>query len=656
MKNMKILYSQYTLSPYKPKPGKHTPNYVLKPLNQDTVSFGRNQNKNAGFVKKREEFINQLKKDKKIPAEDIKNLAEFLEEDTIEFAKELYNDKNFPVQEVCSTIGDINGFPQLKKAAKDGYKHYAKIYNQCIKNPDNYITITYQDPVSNVMEFFDTNNKRILELCGLCDDELNDIIFRKRFNQCQEYLRIIDSIFKSEKYEILKKSLQCKKANGSPLSPKEKLQIPELIEGYTLTHASFSMFKKMADSGTIDITGLKKNLLSEIMQYCGYDKKELAEIPTKQLLKWDNEFVYKLPKQLKYNKADFQQIIKMANEGDFKKQLHDVLTSYGLANYKTGKQFKNFGLNYKKWLNPSNKNNIHIKLTDKNSDKLKVIAENFLENIEDLRQTPVKTFIDKKYKKHIKDDKFILQNNERIGKNELKIFMQNFEKELKPVWERAEAGALSTNLEIKTKALHTLTVRSHFQTLLDSIDDIQESDYMNNIDLTIKMWDRVPQHDLFQGNYSTCCIGIGQSNGLYMPTYLLNTAFNMIELVDNISGKTVGNALCYYGFDSNKELVFIIDNVEINNSYTPSYDTLKIIRQGIKDYATNINKEIAPYKEIPIYLGPNYNDIPTGDLDEIEDEFVTFIGKIDNRNCYLDAFNGYVSTDWLRDNITLKVL
>lgn len=89
--------------------------------------------------------------------------------------------------------------------------------------------------------------------------------------------------------------------------------------------------------------------------------------------------------------------------------------------------------------------------------------------------------------------------------------------------------------------------------------------------------------------------------------------------------------------------------------HTPDY-ILKPLNQDIVSFGRKLNKDIAPDKEIPIYLGENYNDVPTGDLQEIEDEFVTFIGKIDNKNCYLDAFNGYVSTDWLRDNITLKVL
>ena len=50
-------------------------------------------------------------------------------------------------------------------------------------------------------------------------------------------------------------------------------------------------------------------------------------------------------------------------------------------------------------------------------------------------------------------------------------------------------------------------------------------DFDRTLDLTIKMWDREPKKDLFQGNYSNCCIAIDKTNGHAMPDYLLNTSF-----------------------------------------------------------------------------------------------------------------------------------
>ena len=106
------------------------------------------------------------------------------------------------------------------------------------------------------------------------------------------------------------------------------------------------------------------------------------------------------------------------------------------------------------------------------------------------------------------------------------------------------------------------------------------------------MWDRVPQKDIFQGNYSTCCIAMGGSNGSAMPHYIMDTAYNMIELVDNNSGRTVGNALCYFVKGENGKLAFIIDNVEIANSVKPSDEIGKEVREQITEYASRIAKEV----------------------------------------------------------------
>ena len=83
------------------------------------------------------------------------------------------------------------------------------------------------------------------------------------------------------------------------------------------------------------------------------------------------------------------------------------------------------------------------------------------------------------------------------------------------------------------------------------------------------MWDRNPRKDISQGNYSTCCIAVGGGNGRFMPHYVLNTSFNMIEVVDNKTGKPLGNALCFFVIDEKGKPSFIIDNIEINNSQKP---------------------------------------------------------------------------------------
>jgi len=167
------------------------------------------------------------------------------------------------------------------------------------------------------------------------------------------------------------------------------------------------------------------------------------------------------------------------------------------------------------------------------------------------------------------------------------------------------------------------------------------------------MWDRNPQKDLFQGNYSTCCIGMGEVNAEAMPVYLMNTAFNMIELVDNTTGNTIGNALCYLTTDKYGCPEFMIDNIEIRNSKKPSKKTGIELRNAIIRYAQNVCKNLNG-EGMVIWLGDSYNDIPTNPDSKAVTHNSTFVGDVSNvDSVYIDAFGGWNQTDYLSDTIYL---
>ena len=156
------------------------------------------------------------------------------------------------------------------------------------------------------------------------------------------------------------------------------------------------------------------------------------------------------------------------------------------------------------------------------------------------------------------------------------------------------------------------------------------------------MWDRVPQKDIFQGNYSTCCIGMGGGNGSAMPHFILNTSYNMIELVDNKTGKIIGNALCYFITDSSGKPAFIIDNIEINNGMKPSSEVGIQLRNSMAEYAAKISKDITGNDNTPVYMSSSYNDVPIEDLTGHR-ERVSFVGDVDCDDIYMDLYKGWVS-------------
>ena len=187
------------------------------------------------------------------------------------------------------------------------------------------------------------------------------------------------------------------------------------------------------------------------------------------------------------------------------------------------------------------------------------------------------------------------------------------------------------------------------------IGKIQNTKSTKTYDLTIKMWDRTPQKDIFQGNYSTCCIGMGGGNGSAMPHYLLNTSFNMIELVDNSTGETIGNALCYFVLDGGSKPALVIDNIEIRNSQVPSLEIGKEMRVAIVQYAKNIAQAVTGSKNTRIYMSGSYNDVAQNDLTKTT-QTVQFLGETECDSIYMDLYGGWVSKDEYKKTLELLKL
>ncbi len=169
------------------------------------------------------------------------------------------------------------------------------------------------------------------------------------------------------------------------------------------------------------------------------------------------------------------------------------------------------------------------------------------------------------------------------------------------------------------------------------------------------MWDRNPQKDIFQGNYSTCCIGVGNGNGSAMPHYLMNTSYNMIELVDNTTGKTIGNALCFFVKGEDGKPALIIDNIEINNAHKTSNEIGVQLRTAITEYASRVAKEVTGNDNTPICMGKSYNDVPIDDLDSTSQK-ISFLGDIGigrNDEIYMDLYNGWVEKSELSQTVSM---
>jgi hypothetical protein len=132
---------------------------------------------------------------------------------------------------------------------------------------------------------------------------------------------------------------------------------------------------------------------------------------------------------------------------------------------------------------------------------------------------------------------------------------------------------------------------------------------------------------------------MGGGNGLAMPHYLMNTAFNMIEIVDNTTGKTIGNALCYFAIEKENNIIFVIDNIEINNTNKPSADVGIELRKRIFEYASAIARSVTG-KDTEVCISGNYNDVELTGLKK-EIKTLKILGNVDCSKIYMDLLNGW---------------
>lgn len=125
----------------------------------------------------------------------------------------------------------------------------------------------------------------------------------------------------------------------------------------------------------------------------------------------------------------------------------------------------------------------------------------------------------------------------------------------------------------------------------------------NSREYTIKLWDRENViENLNMWHATHCCIAPDGQYWSALPEYLENENYNVIQVMNE--DKIVGLAFTYIGRAKwNNHLV--IDNVEINNSY--SMDS-EIIAAWLKEYARDYRDYIW-WLEKAIHIWDSYNDI-----------------------------------------------
>ncbi len=189
-----------------------------------------------------------------------------------------------------------------------------------------------------------------------------------------------------------------------------------------------------------------------------------------------------------------------------------------------------------------------------------------------------------------------------------------------------------TEKEFKSKGLN------YKQWLKPEIEDVEIE--LGGHKLKVSHWERKPQKDLFMGNETTCCTAIGTGiNAASTPLYLLNTAFNVVDLISE-TGKRVGISRVFMS-EIDREPALIMDNLELNQSYVKemSEEELKAIRDGIFKYINRYADAITNGKGCKVYFcGADIKNVPAQDLKN-KNVTIKFIGDISEEDIYINSCN-----------------
>lgn len=540
---------------------------------------------------------------------------------------------DIPLNRASQTYND---FLEMKNITQTDIKILTELRNRVLANPDLYVNgdgDTTQIS-SQIWQFFINEYIRLKDFINIFDKETTDVLLRRRLAEAEEYTGTL-ALFDEETKELLKKVAQSNGVDGRQLLPTQKIEFIDLLYAYQSCKIPTDRLQKMIEQNCIDIDALELELFKKIMTGYGITERDLETVPKEKLDGWNLKYIHLLSKEIEESgDYGFIDIIKSSLFADFDKYIHDTTYDCGVANSKTKQIFGKIGLDYEKWVKPNKDLEVRFQVIDNNAQQLELMAKQTEEDIESLLENPaLRSLLHKRFSQNMQKGYFTLKSENYTSKKKFSDFLNNLNNQLEDVWKRAE-----NNKGKNPKALSTLAIRDHIEERLKALANFKEDKTNKSLDWTIKMWDRVPQKDLFQGNYSTCCIGIGRGFGEYMPTYLMNTAFNMIEILDNATGKTVGNALCYFVKDKDGNPAFVIDNVEINNSMVPSDENSLKLRDMLVEYISKLTEDISERKEVPIYLSPNYNDIYCDDL-QTRNIKMSFLGDIDRFDIYLDMYH-----------------
>ena len=519
-----------------------------------------------------------------------------------------------------SGLSEADLLTGLKKLAKTTYRVAHETPHQYLSDIDTKYTTMVDGKLptlddlelkrlrADVDEFFDRNIGELCRASKYIDSDTMNHMMDKRTDEFGQTLYELNKL-SDENYSTISDALKCKNADtGKNLSPRDKMDLCNLVQIYTKVGLDITKLKKAIQSGEISIQKAKDKVQAAVLEKAGVDP---LSVP--RTMKSFNEKYSYLALLENLNTRDVDNI-----SISLKDQIHEFYKNPELAKSAIA-QSENA---LKSALEAAKKQGIEIPKAD---------LEFANQNIDILRN------LDKYTEQEVYD-----RMMEGISRQVSKYAKSP---ELYTVIKEAAMGDFNkfiTNPSNKYGNTNAATKAEYFMQGLhyDKWDNPELPDVKvqaGGKDMSIQLWERNPQEDLFMGNKTTCCTAIGTGvNGAATPTYLLNKAFNVVHLRD-ANGNVVGMSRVYMAKTDGKPTM-IMDNIELNKTYVKGMpeEEIKKIRNGFFEYMNGYAQKVTGNADAKVLFYSQDVHVPTDDLHSVKKE-TEFIGDIAEPEVYINA-------------------
>ncbi|KKQ56415.1 MAG: hypothetical protein US74_C0015G0005 [Parcubacteria group bacterium GW2011_GWA2_38_13] len=177
-----------------------------------------------------------------------------------------------------------------------------------------------------------------------------------------------------------------------------------------------------------------------------------------------------------------------------------------------------------------------------------------------------------------------------------------------------------------------------------------EKEKLESQPMSIFVWARNPDIDLYQANYSPCCISI--ESGYHadgaestIADYTTDLGIQIVNIWDETKQEPVTAAWCWLGEDEGGTPVLVVDNIESNTLYSSNYpeQLTQELFEFLQEYARTIGAK-------KVVLGKRNNDLPTASNQNILRDDESTYKKIGNSNrpdgYFLEAEEKSVKIIW----------